>query len=78
VLPRGLGDEIVEELALARRARAHDEARVQALESLLEVVRSLSMELHRDATIDDVLAAPGSAVERANHLRLVSALRSGR
>jgi hypothetical protein len=76
VLPRGLGEEIVEELAQARRELAYDETRVRALESLLEVVRSISAELRREATIADVLSAPGSAVERARHRQLVSTLRS--
>jgi hypothetical protein len=76
VLPRSLDEEIVDELAQARRALAYDETRVQALESLLEVVRSLSARLRRTATIEDVLSAPGPAVEHAHHRQLVSALRS--
>jgi hypothetical protein len=78
VLPPDLSREIAGELAAARRSLAHDETRVRALESLLELVRALSRRLHREATLDDVLTTAQSPAEQAERRRLLAALRDRR
>jgi hypothetical protein len=76
-LPRELADEVAAELLAARRSLVRDEARVEALEALLDLVWTLSRELGRPATLVDVLA-PSKPIEREHRRRLVHLLRDHR
>jgi len=73
--PRDLLAEIDAELLAARRKAVWDDARVRALEELLETARRVVRELGRPATLADLLATAPSAAERHRRRRLLQALR---
>jgi hypothetical protein len=74
--PRDLLDEIDVELVVARRRMAWDDARVHALEELLETARRVARQLGRSPTLVDLVATAPSATERERLSRLMQALRS--
>jgi hypothetical protein len=74
--PRDLVDEIDAELLAARRKAVWDDARVRALEELLETTRRVARELSRPATLTDLLATAPDPAERHRRRRLLQALRN--
>lgn len=69
--------EIDAELLAARRRAAWDDARISALEELLETTRRVVGGLGRPATLVDVLESAPTAAERQRRRRLLFALRGG-
>lgn len=74
-LPHDLVSEVAEELLVARRSLTRNEARVQALEALLETARALARTLSRPVTLVDLLATAPDPPEAERRRRLLSALR---
>jgi hypothetical protein len=74
-LPRSLLEEIDAELVAARRRLTFEDARVGALESLLETSRVVTRELGRPPGLPDLLATAPSAAERHQRRRLLHVLR---
>jgi hypothetical protein len=74
-LPPNLIDEIDTELVAARRRAVWDDARVRALEELLETARGVSLELGRPATLADLLGTAPTRAERQRRRSLVQLLR---
>jgi hypothetical protein len=73
--PRDLVDEVDAALLAARRKAVWDDARVRALEELLETTRRVARELGRPTTLTDLLTAAPSTAERNRRRRLLQALR---
>jgi hypothetical protein len=76
-MPLDLVEEIDAELVDARTRLAWDDARVRALEELLDTVREVGRELDRAVTLADLIATATTAVERNRRQRLLRALRPG-
>jgi hypothetical protein len=74
-LPHDLADEVETELLAARRSLVRNEARVDALEALLDTVWTLTQQLGRPATLLDMLATAPEPAEQERRRRLVQALR---
>jgi hypothetical protein len=76
-MPLDLVGEIDAELVDARTRLAWDDARVRALEELLDTVREVGRELDRAVTLTDLIATAATDVERNRRQRLLRALRPG-